>query len=73
MKIALDRFGHVGKEAVIELTPKNCLTFKIWIAHIVDTDQIILPQHIIGHENYWLTQFIDDHKNKRIDPEAFYE
>lgn len=43
------------------------MRLRAWIAYDRDTDDLIISQNIMGGPTYWLTQLLDDHKNKRID------
>lgn len=43
------------------------IMLKCYISIDVETDEIYVARNLRGGANYWLTQILDDHKNKRID------
>jgi len=44
------------------------LLLHVWISYDTDIDRLTFaPCLRNGSTNYWLTQLLDDHKNKRID------
>jgi len=51
----------------IEPHPDKLLRLKAWITYDPEIDQLTISQYLIGADNYWITQFVDDHRNKRID------
>lgn len=47
------------------------IKLKAYVAYIPTEDRLIISNNLIGVDNYWLQQLKDDHKNKRIDLEAY--
>lgn len=45
---------------------------KTYLLHDTRDDTIVQSKNLIGGGNYWIKQFIDDHKNKRINVRDYY-
>jgi len=54
--------NYISVPPVIDLFVK----FRCWINYNPTTDQITVSNNLIGVQNYWITQLLDDHKNKRL-------
>jgi len=47
------------------------MMLKVWIAYDTKIAQVYVSKNLIGSDNFWLTQFLDDEKNKRLNIEDY--
>ena len=47
------------------------MMLKVWIAYDTRLKQVYVSKNLIGTGNFWLTQLLDDEKNKRLDIEKY--
>lgn len=75
-KVKKLNIGYHDREkpkAYIEIPPNVDLfmMLKVWIAYDTRLKQIYVSKNLIGADNFWLTQMLDDEKNKRLDIEKY--
>ncbi len=72
-KINIGYHDRENPKAYIEI-PSNVDLFmmlKVWIAYDTRLKQVYVSKNLIGTGNFWLTQLLDDEKNKRLDIEKY--
>jgi hypothetical protein len=66
IKVAIRDDNNPKASITVPINFDLIVNLKLWISYETDTDKINISKRLISQGNYWVTQLIDDHKNKRI-------